>query len=92
MSKPPSDWNASKGLAKMILRDRNQRRKIMFNLLLIALALMAGGLWVVDGWLGESPWRFLTWWGACAIVTLIVMLFALYDAFAVIREEREKEK
>lgn len=75
----------------MILRDREQRRKLMFRLLLIALGLMAGGLWAVEDWLAGNPWRFLIWWGACAAVTFLTMLLALYDALAVIREEREKE-
>ena len=33
-------------------------------------------------------WMFLLWWGGCAMVTCLVLMFALYDALAVIREER----
>ena len=84
------DWKTSKGLAHAILHDRTQRRKVMTRLLVVALALMAGGLWVVDKWLMGDPWRFLLWWGACAIVTCLTVLFAFYDMLAVIREEREK--
>ena len=39
---------------------------------------------------GENPWWFLFWWGGCTLATLVVMLFALYDALAVVREERGK--
>jgi hypothetical protein len=73
-----------------MLRNRGTRRKIMARMLLFALGLMAGGLWLVDGWLRTRPWMFLIWWGACAFVTCMVMVMALYDVAAVIREEREK--
>lgn len=78
------------GLARLILKDRKMRRRLLARMLLTALGLMAAGLWLIDGWLAGNPWRFLLWWGGCAVVTLVVILFALYDALAVIREEREK--
>lgn len=83
-------WNDSKLLARAILHDRAARRKVIGRMLLLALMLMAAGIWLVADWLAENPWRFLLWWGACALITAMVMLFALYDALAVIREEREK--
>ena len=83
-------WKDSKGIARAMLRDRAMRRKVTGRLLLGVLLWMAAGRWLVDGWLSESAWRFLAWWGACALMTVIVMCFALHDALAVIREEREK--
>ena len=53
---------------------------------------LAAGLWLVDEWLASSPWLFLLWWGGCAALTCLVMLFAVYDALAVIREERERNR
>lgn len=85
-------WNDSKLLARAILHDRAARRKVIGRMLMLALALMAAGIWLVDEWLAGNPWLFLLWWGACALVTGMVMLSALYDAFAVIREEREKQR
>lgn len=84
------DWETDKRVARLMLRSREQRRKIMARLLLVALGLMAGGLWLVDGWLAKNPWYFLIWWGVCAVVTGMTMVMALYDVLAVIREEREK--
>jgi MFS family permease len=78
------------GIARAILRDRAARRRVLAQMLLVALGLMAIGLWVIGGWLQESVLRFALWWGACAVITVVVMLFALYDALAVVREEREK--
>jgi hypothetical protein len=51
---------------------------------------MAAGLWLIDRWLAENLWYFLGWWAFCGLNTLVLILFALYDALAVIREERGK--
>jgi hypothetical protein len=87
-----SDWDHSKSIARGILRDRAARRKLLGRMLMFALALMAAGLWLIDDQLARNPWWFLLWWGGCALVTLMVLLFALYDALAVIREERNKPR
>jgi peptidoglycan biosynthesis protein MviN/MurJ (putative lipid II flippase) len=84
------DWDLSKALARSILRDRGQRRKWLGRWLLLTMGWMAVGLWVVDGWLGGEMWRFVAWWGVCAVLACVLMVFALYDALAVVREEREK--
>ena len=87
---PQMDWETDKRVARSMLRNREQRRKIMARMLLVALGLMAGGLWLVGGWLAKNPWYFLVWWGVCALITCMTMVLALYDVLAVIREEREK--
>lgn len=90
MADPNSSWMMSKHLAKGILRNRAERRKWMARLLIVALGLMAAGLWLVDDWVQGSPWRFLGWWGMCGVLTCGVMLFAIYDMLMVIQEEKEK--
>jgi hypothetical protein len=85
-------WTDSKLIARAILHDRAARRKLIGRILLTALLLMAAGLWLVDGFLAKNPWWFVLWWGGCAFLTCVVMLFALYDALAVIREERDKNR
>ncbi len=87
-----SGWGDSKLIARAILHDRAARRKVLGRMLGLVLTLMAAGLWMIDGWLAENPWWFLLWWGGCALITCLVMLFALYDVLAVIREEREKQR
>ncbi len=88
--KPASRWNASKGLAKGILHDRALRRKMLGRCAVLLLAVFALGLWVIDGWLMGSMWRFLIWWGACGALAVFVVVFALYDALRVIREETDR--
>ncbi|MES2657682.1 MAG: hypothetical protein V4689_03635 [Verrucomicrobiota bacterium] len=90
--KKPETWSNSTGLARAILHDRTERRKWLFYLVLVPLGMLAIGLWLIDAWIWASPWRVLFWWGGCALATGIVLLFALYDALAVVREEREKSK
>lgn len=87
---PPSDWQSSKGVAKSILHDRTLRRKAMARSLVLLLAVFAIGLWVIDKWLATNLWRFVLWWGGCAFLAAFVVLFALYDAMRVIREERDR--
>ena len=92
MDRKPDSWSASTGLARAILHDRAERRKWLGRMALVPLAMLGIGLWLIDGWIWDSPWRVLLWWGGCALITCVVMLFAVYDALAVIREERAKHK
>lgn len=80
------DWEADKAVARAILGDRKLRRKALAISLIIALGLLVIGLWVIDDWLAEGMIRFILWWGACALVALWVMLFALFDALLSIQE------
>ena len=89
---PQEPWKDSKRLAHGILHDRSERRKWLAWMLMVPIAMIALGLWVFNGWIDQSPLRMLVWWGACALSTVIVMIFALYDALAVVREERDKMK
>jgi hypothetical protein len=88
----PGNWNDSASLARAILHDRAERRKWLGWMVLVPLGMLAAGLWVIDAWIWESPWRVLFWWGGCALASVVVLLFALYDALAVIREERAKPR
>ena len=58
---------------------------------MLTIGWMAVGLWLIDAWLAEVAWRFLLWWGACAILACLLMVFALYDALAAVREERNRK-
>ena len=90
--KKPGTWSDSTGLARAILHDRAERRKWLGRMVLLPLAMLGVGLWGINDWIWASPWRVLFWWGGCAAATCAVLLFALYDALAVIREERAKRR
>lgn len=90
VSETPSDWDSSKNIAKSLLRDRASRRKILSYWLLVVLIWIALGMWGINEWLADSALRFLIWWAVCMLLTLILIIFALYDALSVIREERAK--
>ena len=85
-----SQWEVNKGIAGAMLKDRTQRRRAMSSFAFVLLGVFAAGLWGIDGWLQENVWRFLFYWGGCALLALFLMVFALFDVLAVIREEREK--
>lgn len=84
------DWELSKALARAILHDRGQRRKWLGRWLLLTVAWMAVGLWVLDGMLSKNALMFALWWVFCFFLTCVLVIFALYDVLAVMREEREK--
>lgn len=86
------DWEADKAVAQAILSDRRTRRSALAVSLVIALAFITLGLWVLDAWLADAIWRFVLWWGACGLVALWVLMFALYDALMSIKEEKEKAR
>jgi len=90
MAAGKTGWEDCKGIARAILDDRAARRRVIGRMLMAALLMMAVGLWLIDGWLASSVPRFVIWWGGCAALTCVVMLFAVYDALAVVREERRK--
>ena len=85
-------WEMVCSIARAILHDRVTRRKWLGYAALLLLGLFAAGLWLIADWLASSPVRFGVWWLGVTVWTLVVLLFALYDALAVIREERDKMK
>lgn len=79
----------NKGIAEAILGDRVQRRRVLGWFAFGMLGMFAIGLWGITDWLNESAIRFGLYWAACGVFCLFVMLFALFDALAVVKEERE---
>lgn len=78
------------GFARMILHSREMRRKMLFQLVVVLLIIVCLGAWPLANWLASSVWLFLIWWGGSMIYGLMVILLAIYDMMAVIKEEREK--
>lgn len=81
-------WDDSKRIARGILHERHARRRVLGVLLVIALGMMAAGIWWLDSWLEARPVLFLYWWAVCGLLTCFVLLFAVYDALRAVKEER----
>ena len=77
------------GIARMILHTREMRRKVLLQLVIVLLVLVVLGAWPLAGWLSGNMWLFLLWWGASLFYGLMVILLAIYDMLAVLKEERE---
>lgn len=78
------------GLARMILHSREMRRKMGFQLVIVLVIIVALGTWPLANWLGSNIWLFLIWWGIVMLYLVMVILLAIYDMLAVVKEEREK--
>ena len=76
----------------MILHSRELRRKMLFQLVMVLLVIVGLGAWPLADWLSSNVWLFLIWWGISMIYGLLVILLAIYDMLAVVREEREKSR
>ncbi|MBB5349831.1 hypothetical protein HNR46_000052 [Haloferula luteola] len=90
MAKEPSAWEMDKAVAAGILVDRRRRRKWLGGFAAGMIAMVLLGLLGIDDWLEKSLVRFATYWVVCGGWSLWVMLFAVFDALSVIKEEREK--
>jgi hypothetical protein len=74
-------------LARGILYDRTLRRKMMTQLVIFLLVIVAIGSWVIDDWLREGVIRFIIFWGVVCLYTLFIMLMAFYDMLKTMRGE-----
>jgi cobalamin biosynthesis protein CobD/CbiB len=65
-----------------LIREQRTRRLIMFYGLLTALVMLFLGS-VFFPWLREHPILFLIYWAACAWITVLAMLLAIFDMLIV---------
>ena len=90
MAKMASWGTVVLGMARALLHDRNTRRRFILWVIVAMLLVVALGNWPLEGWLAESPWRFLLWWAGCAFLAVLTFLLGLYDALAVMKENRRR--
>ncbi|MEN8694577.1 MAG: hypothetical protein ACN4GG_01665 [Akkermansiaceae bacterium] len=90
MSSPSPGVALAVAIARVTLLERGRRRKLMSGILIVILAIFALGTWPLAKWLSGSIWLMLIWWGACTALCLFLVMLAVYDALAVVREERAK--
>jgi len=83
-------WQMSLAIAAVTLADRAKRRKFITGLLVFIMCYFSLGSWGIDDWLLQGLWRMLIFWGGLVFLCLVMVFFALFDALAVIGEERRK--
>jgi protein-S-isoprenylcysteine O-methyltransferase Ste14 len=76
--------------ARGLIRDRASRRKAMVAAVVVALALVLCGATVLRQPLNphEHAVRFVLYWFACAWVTVLALLLAVFDLLMVRRDGR----
>ena len=79
-------------ISKGLIRDARARRTLMFYGVLIAIVVLFIGAVVIDGWLRERPLLFVIYWAACAWLTLLSVLLAVFDMLLVRAEARRQRK
>lgn len=77
-----------------VIRDQVIRRKTMFVLLVVAMALAFSGLTFLQGPLNhhEHPFRFIFFWLACIWLLVTAMLLAIFDLLMVRLEARRAQR
>lgn len=88
MSQKKPEGNAFT-LARAILEDRTARRKILLQLAIVMLVAVIIGFWPLSGWLEAEFWRFGFYWLMVGLLTIFLVLFALYDIGKVVEEEKK---
>lgn len=79
-------------VARGILNSRDLRRKMMLQLLIMLMLMIAVGTWIIDGWLDDGPVRFLLYWGGVALFVIMLSLFCLFDMLKAWKEEIDEDK
>ena len=83
-------WQMSLAIATVTLSARGKRRRFITGLLMLIAAYFSLGNWPLDSWLSRGLWRMLIFWGFLGLMCLFMILMALFDALAVIGEEKRK--
>ena len=79
-------------VSKGLIRNRRARRTVMFYDMVIVMLLVFAGATFLNGWLREHPLFFIGYWAACAWLTFLAILLALYDMAMVRLEERRARR
>lgn len=76
--------------ARGFIREQTARRKIMLAAVLGAVALMVAGATIMRGVLDHHthPACFILYWLACAWLTILALLLALFDLLIVRAQAR----
>lgn len=79
-------------IARGLVRDQRGRRTVMFYSVLAALVLLFVGSTFLDGWLRAHLLLFILFWAACAWITVLAVLMAIFDILMVRASTRAEER
>lgn len=74
----------------VLLRTRRYRRNLLFGLTLFTLLVVFGGAFSLAAWLNDRPMLFASYWLACFLLVIVLLVLALYDLMMVRREHRRE--
>lgn len=78
-----------------LVQKKSDKRRRWFGLLYLLIAgimLVWGTTWL-EPYLSQSSWKFLLYWFACFLITIMAMLVALLDIWIIrtrARQQRQK--
>ncbi len=80
--------------ARGLIRDQGTRRRVMFAAVAFAIGLLIAGVTVLEPVLDhrEHPVWFILFWFACAWLTVLALLLALFDVLIVRAQARVARK
>ena len=78
--------------ARALLQVRSVRRKLMLYNVVVVLGLCLIGSWPLSGWLEGSIWRMGVFWGGVMVLTIFMMLLALYDMLSIMKEFKDQKR
>lgn len=79
-------------ICKGLIRDQRMRRGIMLYDVVAACVMLFAGSTFLANWLRQSPLLFMIFWAACAWLTLLAILFAIFDLLMVRVVARETKR
>jgi uncharacterized membrane protein YdcZ (DUF606 family) len=77
VSRGPLGWILM--FTRGLIFDQHLRRVTMFYVVLAAMFMALAGDVFIDGWLRHPLLRFVIYWLACAWLTILAALLAVYD-------------
>ena len=71
-----------------LILNQHLRRLTMFYVIIAAMIMAFAGEIFLGGWLHHNPWRFLGYYVACAGLTVVAALLAIYDILMIRLQHR----
>lgn len=78
-------------VSRGIVQNQRLRRQVLGGVLGASLLMLGMGVFPLAEWLGKHLLLFLLYWGACAWLTVLAILMALFDLLMA-RKSADRER